>query len=182
VTTAANAEVAGDGPLIKIPTGGQPFQFAGELIVERSTERPQVQRWTDLRLYRTLDGTGRYVVVSIGRSVRYHDQNSICGQGVRTHTNRFPKDAEPCPRCQPERDWKGNPGYYDMETDNFTPRVCEDALEVIDALGEIADKKNAKSRRGTNHKILSSPAQQLLKEAAQVDEGIARAMRMPVTL
>lgn len=179
MTSAANAEVTDSGPLIKIPTGGQPFQFAGELISDKSTERREVQRWTELRLYRTLDGTGRYVLVSIGRSVRYHTHNSPCGQGTETHSNSFPLDAEPCPRCRPDRDWQSNPGLYHMETDNYTPIVCQDAFEVIDSLGEDV---NRKAKRGTPNKILSSPAQQLLKQAAEKDEGIARALLTPRAL
>lgn len=66
-----------------------------------------------------------------------------------------------------------------METDNYTPIVCQDAFEVIDSLGEDV---NRKAKRGTPNKILSSPAQQLLKQAAEKDEGIARALLTPRAL
>jgi hypothetical protein len=180
VVEAASAEVTeGRPPLITIPSEGRPLEFAGVLLAEKSTERPEVQRWTDLLLYGTTDGTGRYVLVSVGRSVRYHVYGGMCNQGVRTHTRKFPKDAEPCPRCRPAN-WRQHPGDYDMETDNYKTRVCRDAFDLIEKLGETPERKDIK--KGSVKKNLSNPAQQLLEQAAEVDANIARAMQVPERL
>lgn len=179
MSEAASAEVIDGGELIVIPSEGRPLEFAGVLLAEKSTERPEVQRWTDLLLYGTCDGTNRYVLVSVGRSVRYHVHKGICNQGVRTHTRKFPKDAEPCPRCAPA-DWHTHPGDYDMETDNYKTRICRDAFDLIVKLGETPERKD--TRKGTAHRNLSNPAQQLLEQAAEVDANIAYALQIPERL
>lgn len=183
--TAHAAEVRDEIPWITIPAEGQPLEFPGELLREKSTERPQVQRWTVLRAYKFKDGSGRYIFSSVGRSVRYHAHASVCNQGVPTHTSSdtWTLDAEPCPVCKPA-DWRTHPGEYELETDNYTTIVCRDADDFLKKLRQSDKNRGHRPPEGEKEEevmnwTLSGPAQQLLEMLCEVDEDIARAARKP---
>jgi hypothetical protein len=48
--------------------GEDDVEFEAELLAEVSSERPTVQRWSEVEVFRCLDGA--YIVITIGRSTK----------------------------------------------------------------------------------------------------------------
>jgi hypothetical protein len=160
------------GQLTRIPDSGRTLEFHGVEIAYVTTESPTLPRWTEMRLYKVTDGTGRYVLSVVGRSVVYHqhrDDGTGCNAGVATLAeNLFDKvgdtDAEPCFRCHPTA-VEDIPldMMIDMEKDRYSVHVCADAAAVIE---KLRNKKNATAHTpGT----ISGPGQRLLDIAVGID-------------
>lgn len=162
--------------LIVLPnTVGLPSKrFHGKLIAESTTDTgsSEQQRWTELRLYWFTDGTGRYMAVSIGRSVVYHDVDG-CPKGVLVDVTKLSKvssldidELQPCRHCHPpDVDELAGITHVKLEKDRPTLHECRDAYEVVQ---KMRDPKNGGR--------ISGPAIQLLEEAASVDENIRRVL------
>lgn len=147
MTSAAN-------DLIQVEGEDRTYGFRGRLLAHVTTETDASPRWTEIELYELTDGTGRYVVHIVGRSVLYHHHDSPCNAGVPTKMLDLVEDAEPCPRCQPPRyrDCDQDDLVVDAESDRHTITVCAGVTEVLDAL------------RLPNRRGYSAPAQRLLDE------------------
>jgi hypothetical protein len=167
--------IDGDGNL-HVPGSGVVFIFEGEIIGEPvSTEIPSQPRWLELELYRVTDGTGRYVLHTVGRSVVYHSRGSSCNRGVPKRASDLFKeipDAEPCRKCHPNR----NASVYEMEIDKHTTYECTSAADVLTKL------KESSRRHPDDPDQLSAPALRLLEMVSQRDEAIARAATVEVRL
>jgi hypothetical protein len=156
-----NSEINAANSLIRVTDSAGVKEFMGVLLSDVTTEDPRVNRWTDMQLYKVTDGTGRYVLYIIGRSVVYHEYKGICNSGVRTTTTALPEDSEPCPRCEPTL----LETVVALEEDRYTIHVCANAQEVL---------SNLRNRRSGN--TISGPAQRLLSEASIGDDGIRSAI------
>lgn len=150
---------------VEVEGEDHPYVFAGELLASVTTETADTPRWTEIELFRFTDGTGRYLVHIVGRSVLYHVRGSTCNAGVPTPMWELPEDAEPCPRCHPAPLRADNGLPIDAENDRHTVTVCADVAEVLQAL-------RLPGRRG-----YSAPAQRLLDHVKQLDPVFGAATR-----
>lgn len=153
---------------IHVRDAAQIIEFEGSMLSNVSTETSVVPRWTEMELYKTVDG--RYVLCIIGRSVVYHQHDGACNSGVPTTTEELSsdlmEDLEPCGRCNPP-DVEELPGVrvIDLEEDRHATHVCDRASDVITKL------RDPKSSSGS----ISGPGQRLLAMASRVDDGIRSA-------
>jgi hypothetical protein len=149
--------------LVRVPGEIHPYEFHGRLVADVTTETDESPRWTEMELYRFTDGTGRYLVHIAGRSVVYHEHDSMCNAGSPTTRDQLLEDAEPCPRCRPDVRGQDDTYVIDAESDRHSVTVCEAATDVLQAL-------RLPGRRG-----YSAPAQRLLERAKLADQGFAAA-------
>ena len=152
--------------LMRVPDVDKVIEFEGELIAEVTTELPDAPRWTEMELYRLTDGTGRYVLHVVGRSVVYHVHDSDCNSGTATDAATLPGDAEPCLTCKPT-------AYTDTETvdfedDRHSAHVCATAADVLVSLRSTGSRASSRP--------FSTPALRLLAIAKQKDPAIGALM------
>jgi len=158
------------GKVIKIDTGyGPEAQFWGEEIGSVSMETDDSLRWLEIYLYKMTDGTRRYVVHKLGKSLIYHALGGPCARGtpVTPGDARWPEDAEPCSRCHPG-DWRDG-GLFDLETDRHTVYVCDTASEAVERL-----KVTSRGRPG-DPPVLTEPGRRVIEIARRRDPEIAAA-------
>jgi|SRR5579859_92188 len=161
----------GGGGIIRVRDAAEVLEFRGELIFEVSTENPNVARWTEMQLFRFTDGTDRFLLHIIGRSVVVHANKGSCNSGVPVQASKLPNDVELCSVCKPiDPDEVEDDFLFDMEEDRYTSHICDSAEEVITKL---------RSPRQVGPRVagsISGPGQRLLAGAAQVDSRIMAAM------
>jgi hypothetical protein len=146
--------------LVRVPDVDKVIEFEGQLVADVTTELPDAPRWTEMDLYHLTDGTGRYVLHVVGRSVVYHRHDSECNSGTKTPLIDVPDDAEPCPNCHPS---EGHI-YVDVEDDRHSAHVCADAQAVLVALRSTGSRATSRP--------FSTPALRLLATARQRDPAI----------
>lgn len=193
--------------VIHIQDAAQVYEINGVLVDSVTTEVPQKPQWLEISLYRCHDNTGRYVLHFVGRSVLYHESGSLCNTGVPTAVSSptFPRDAEPCRRCKPERIVRSNrPGLeasgaiFDLEMDRHkvevadqrrenhddddTADITEDQLWDASAQLVLQLLHDSWQQRPSSTATLSAPAQRLVDMAAAHDPHIAAAVRRVVRL
>ena len=164
---AAAAGTASPEPaLVRVQGDDQIVEFAGQSIASSTTNRPGKPRWLDMELWRVTDGTGRYVVQRVGRSLVYHRYNGPCGRGVPVHASELLRDALPCADCGTPALTivQSLPGYLVMrEAEHPGVTICQDAQQVLRSL-RLPDIG------------YSAPAQRLLDMARLRDGDINAAM------
>jgi hypothetical protein len=155
------------------------YEFQGILIAEASSRRARSTRWAELRLYHVTDGTDRFVLVVIGRSLVYHVLANQCGKaedeaGILVEAAMLPAGATACPRCHilatgapqfsdaaPEMPASTPPptlGTVRMESDRYSVYACESAEVVVEHL------------RSRSTGDLSRTALELMDQAVTVDD------------
>ncbi len=143
-----------------------------------STEQGGSLRWAELALYRMTDGTGRYVVYVVGRSVVYHVLDNACGprgrrSGKPVAGDKVNEDREPCARClPPDLDELTALDTVDQEVDWHTLDVCVSPMEVLRVL----------RNQDTPWKPYSAPAERLIEAAKAADPAFAAALSAPQPL
>ncbi len=165
------ADGSGGASTISVQDAGRVLEFDGRMLADISTETQHDPRWLEMELYKLSDGTERYVLHLVGRSVVYHERHSPCNRGVKHSPSdqEWPADAEACQYCKP-MDWRdpSAPAEYDLEMDRHTAYVCSTADDVVNYLRESSRHQRASGN-------LSAPAQRLLDAAAINDGGVAAA-------
>lgn len=159
-----------------------PLPFVGEMIADLSWTYDEAhdrghQRWTDITLYRVLQGSEiKYLIQVIGRSVYYHAPSGHCHRGVNITVGVLAQDEDrytalvPCSKCKPMdlKDIEDDATIVAVEENLYTLYRCKTADEVVDILyhrGSQAQKSNLSMK--------------LLHTASTYDEGISEAlMRM----
>jgi len=149
--------------LVRVPDVDKVLEFEGELLADVTTEVPDSPRWTEMELYHLTDGTGRYVLHVVGRSVVYHVHDGPCNSGTATAAVEIPDDAEPCQVCRPGRDLPDDV-TFDYEDDRHSAHVCADAPAVLVALRSTGSRATSRP--------FSNPAMRLLAAARQCDRDI----------
>lgn len=163
------------GELLRVRDADRVLEFQGTRIAYVSTESASSPRWTEMNLFHLTDGTDRYVLQTVGRSVVYHGHHSECNSGTAVFMANLPEDAEPCTRCRPptfypDGDADDRRTAVDLESDRYSVYVCALATDVITRLRI--------SRANTALDSFSAPAMRLLDHARQVDAGIAAALQV----
>lgn len=172
---AAVTEVPAKRVVIDAP--GKKVTFQGYLIreVESRIEEWQI-RFTILRLYKVTDPElqYKYLISSLGRSVVYHKPGSQCNLGtahtaVQLEGLPYFDELQECRRCRPKAvEFLLDNEVVDLETDRVNPlKKCMDAHEAWLKLHEERINHD-----GERELYLSAPAERLLRQAAQADEGI----------
>src|SRR5277367_2869186 len=85
--------------LVRVQGDDQVYEFNGELIATATTHRQGKPRWLDMELWRVTDGTGRYVIGRVGKSLVYHKHDGPCGRGVPVPAMELGFDAISCADC-----------------------------------------------------------------------------------
>lgn len=173
-------------PLVGSPPSGHILlkgtpnvQFAGKLVANSSSDsgyQPGKDKWTELELYRKTDGSDKYVLHVIARSVLYHKENG-CNNGVPVKLADLARRyldikctepiPEPCPVCKPfdiEARLRDSDVIVNAETDWHTIHVCDTVPDLL---------ANLKQTKGPNAGKLGMPALMLLDRARRVDSRIA---------
>lgn len=158
------------------------LEFQGELVTDSSSDDRNQPRWTELVLYRLTDGSGRYVLQTVGRSVVYHAPSGCVhgDRGVRVKladlADRYLDEActddvpEPCPDCRPLDIEAVDPDddlEVKMEVDRYAAYECRDVDDFLQRL---------RLTKGKSAGQFSMPALLLLDRARLVDETIALAL------
>lgn len=171
MTSNESLAVNPPGDLIRVRDSARTLEFWGVEIAEVSTEKSSLPRWTEMRLYRVTDGTGRYVLNIIGRSVVYHRTNDVCNAGIPVTADNLPDDAEPCAKCKPvDLDDLVDDDTVDFEEDRYTVHVVDGPDAVI---GKLRNPRTAtESRLGA----ISGPGQRLLAIASANDPDMHHAV------
>lgn len=158
------------------------LEFPGELVTDSSSDDRNQPRWTELVLYRLTDGTRRYVLQTIGRSVVYHAVTGCVhgDRGVRVRladlADRYLAEdctddiPEPCPDCQPldiEAVTASDDLEVKMEVDRYAAYVCDDVDGLL---------RRLELTKGKSSGQFSMPALLLLDRARVLDPAIAAAL------
>lgn len=135
-------------------------EFEGILLGEVSTDNGSSPRWTEMELYKIADGSNRYVLSVVGRSLVYHAHESQCNSGVPVATSEITEDCEPCFKCNP-------PAPHALEL-SMTVDLEEDRPQVH----VVADPKDLmKKLRSPHGQTISGPGQRLLAISAVYENG-----------
>lgn len=180
ILPAGSGSPPGQQSLVHIPNDDGVLEFAGRLIAASSTEQPGKPRWVELELYQVTDGTGRYVLHRIGRSVVYHRSDGPCHRGVTVPATDLDHTSQPCPLCRPAAPGiaKAIPhALISIETDYHATQLCDAASQVLDRL-RMRDPMAALEEDGDGviRGTYSEPAQRLLEGAKRNDESFRDAL------
>lgn len=169
---AAHDEPDGAISTHRVQDAARYLEFDGVLLSDVSTEQDTVPRWTEMSLYRTVDG--RYVLRVIGRSVVYHVHDGRCNSGIPISVDDIDDDLldelEPCVKCNPEPLEEFTGLMVSLEEDRHTVHVCATADDVV------AKLRNPKATGSRGTGMISGPGQRLLAIAASADEGVRNAV------
>jgi hypothetical protein len=123
------------GTLITVEAMGVDLQFHGRSLATATTETPVSTRWIELELWQMTDGTGRFVLQSIGCSRVYHRVNSPCNTGSPIPAFELPDAAVPCPVCEPlPVEALTDDHTVCLEDELYKAHVCATGAEVIQRL------------------------------------------------
>lgn len=175
--TVPAPEDTGDAGLQHVQSDDRVLEFTGSVIARSSTFEDGKPRWTELVLWRVRDASGRYVLQRAGQSLVYHRPGGSCNLGTATSARNLTPQALPCPRCHPlPRDVIiMQPGAIACpESPRYTAVVCESPRDVLGHLRLSAT--TPAQAEGLVASSYSAPAQRLLDEARQTDEGIRQAL------
>jgi len=172
--TPSRATGESPGEVLRVRDADRVLEFYGTRIADVTTESARSQRWTDMNLYHLTDGTDRYVLQTVGRSVVYHEHDSACNSGTATRVFDLPEDAEPCTRCRPPVyvDCDDDETVVDLESNRYSVYVCATATDVISRL------RISRVTATATLDSFSAPAMRLLDHARQVDAGVAAALQV----
>lgn len=187
-------------------------EFDGYMMYRVSTEVPLKPQWLEIEIWKVMDGTCRYVLHFVGRSVLVHKENSDCNTGVPTPAIRLAEDSEACRKCRPDLAHAKDDDIFEAETDRHKIEVCDGRPKDTDPaspnygqllLGEdglplpITDEwqawvSSAKEllrilreswhRKPETAGTLSAPAQRLVDTAARMDDAILAATQVVESL
>jgi len=154
---------------LEVQDGSRRISFEGEMIASVSSRSTAKPRWSEYRLYRTVNG--QYLLEKVGVSVMIHRPG--CPEIIE-RLNRF-QDRYPG-RDPEEGFWYCETccrGPVDItsllvETDRHWVSITTDPTQIVDALYRRKD--------GARH--LPRLSLDLLEQASRVDEKIADAFRV----
>jgi hypothetical protein len=166
VTTEGDEDVS--EPIV-VRDGSRQITFDGDLIAAVSSAGGSKPRWSEYKLYKTVNST--YVLEKIGRSIVVH--MPACPE-IIDQLDRF---QDKNPGRDPSDGWwfceSCTHGRVDItalliEHDRHWVTITEDPIHVVDAL--------YRKRDGARH--LPRLILELLDQAARVDDSIAEAFRV----
>jgi hypothetical protein len=105
------------------------LEFRGYLLHRVSTEVRHKPQWLEIELWKVTDGSGRYVLHFVGKSVLVHEEGSDCNAGIPTPTEMLASDAEPCWKCRPDIEHAKPGTVFEAETDRHKAEVCDGRLD-----------------------------------------------------
>lgn len=130
--------------VMSVRDGSRLLRFHGQRLAFSSSERPGVQRWSELTLYQT--ATGEYLIQKVGRSTVAHSPE------CHYVTHRMPSwlDAReegrvrrtPCVECQPLVGDDMDP-HTRLEPQRYTLLRAATLTEVRNVLTEGRDRPPA---------------------------------------
>jgi hypothetical protein len=167
-------------PLVRLPSDDGILEFAGKSIGKVSTEQPGKLRWVEIAIHKVMDGTGRYVLSRVGRSVVYHRDDGPCHRGSRVLAVTVSKELKPCPMCQPSpvNVIQMTPGStIFVEADYHGAAICASAADLVSRL-RLPDplSSSGTAAPGSIRGAFSEPAQRLLIEARANDNEVNAAL------
>lgn len=158
--------------MYEVKDGKRTLKFDGVLLAYSTSYKPGAARWVEFSLYRTEGGS--YILHRIGMTSIFH--LTSCEIARKNHTPRtpaaaLPEKSVPCEVCRPGRAIAEGPD--DMEVAVETPRYWALVSEAPEGVVDALYKYNEAGVR-----YLTSVAERLLDEAAEIDEAIEKVYRM----
>jgi hypothetical protein len=148
--------------MYSVKDGDRTLQFEGALLAKSTSARRGSYRWIEFELYKTESGS--YILSRIGVSLIFHGAACpLVSKYKLTEGANYDlaPNAQPCGDCEPDFGLD----LVFPEKYRYWAQVSDKPEAVMDALYKYDDKN------GTQY--LTSVAQRLLKDAAQVDFGVA---------
>jgi hypothetical protein len=152
----------------------QPVRFTGHRLAHTSSRRTDdAPRWTELSIYRTV--SGKYIMVTEGKSLVYHYDAQSCRGGERVRNEDIDDYGIPCTSCKP-------PGLDELDTladkgDDAWYRQ-EKTMSSINIAHEPRHVQSMLSYRGK----MTSLANDLLNQAMDNDEDLKNALSVVQTV
>ena len=145
---------------------GRPIDFEGSLLGSGSSYSQGKPRWFEVSIYKTAGG--KYVVAGIGRSRVVHAPSCSRLSSAKSKSTKpaTSTNVVPCDVCRPD---VGIPDLV-QESDREWAQVSEEPEAVIERL---------RLKDGDGVWYVPSTSNRALEEAAQLDEGIERALFAP---
>lgn len=120
-----------------VRAGNRVMHFTGEKIAEVSAQRPGVQRWSELVLYKTIND--EFILQKIGKTTVAHDPECR----MVNHRMRSWLEARdegkihrtPCLECNPTVGDLMDP-HTRLEVQRYTVYACATFQDVVDTLTE----------------------------------------------
>lgn len=152
--------------MYEVLNGKRTLKFDGVLLAYSTSFRPRSERWIEFSLYRTVGGS--YVLSRVGETRLYH--TPTCPVVERNGLVPIPlpalrEESVPCNICRPDR----------VETDMVAPELPRYWAQVSDTAEAVVEHLYKLDEQGARY--LTSVAERLLEEAAELDPQIERAYR-----
>ncbi len=156
--------------MYEVQNGKRVLRFEGALIAFSSSYREGSPRWVEFSLYRTEGGS--YVLARVGQTKVYHMYGCpVVSRNSPPKTTIFSlRDGSvPCNQCYPPSSATTTDVEVYVEMARYWATISESPTGVVDALYKYNE---------SGARYLTNVAEQLLEEAAEVDEAMAKAYRV----
>ena len=188
--------------LVRVQDADRIREFYGYMMHRVSTEVAHKPQWLEIELWKFTDGTCRYLLHFIGKSVLVHTPDSDCNTGVPVPFSKLDPDSESCRKCRPDLLNAGDGDMFEAETDRHKIEVCDgrprddQGFLMMGSNGEplpLEDESTAWQasareiirilreswhRRPESAGTLSAPAQRLVDTVARHDAAIFAATQV----
>lgn len=154
--------------MLQVRDGDRTLQFNGTLLAKSTSKRRDSLRWIEFELYKTESGS--YILSRVGVSLIYHGAacSLVSRYGLKeASTSLLPPAAIPCEECRP-----------DNSLDLIFPEKYRYWAQVSDRPEAVLDALHKYDNNGARY--LTSVAERLLKDAAQLDSEIAHVYNVEI--
>jgi hypothetical protein len=154
--------------MLQVRDGDRTLQFNGALLAKSTSERRGAYRWIEFALYKTESGS--YILSRVGVSLIYHGAacSLVSRYGLKEAFNsQLSSAATPCEECRPD----SSLDLIFPEKYRYWAQVSDRPEAVLDALHKYDDN---------GARYLTSVAERLLKDAAQLDSEIAHVYNVEI--
>ena len=154
--------------MLEVRDGDRTLQFNGVLLAKSTSERRGAYRWIEFELYKTESGS--YILSRVGVSLIYHGAacSLVSRYGLKeASTSLLPPAAISCEECRP-----------DNSLDLIFPEKYRYWAQVSDRPEAVLDALHKYDNNGARY--LTSVAERLLKDAAQLDSEIAHVYNVEI--
>ena len=154
--------------MLEVRDGDRTLQFNGVLLAKSTSERRGAYRWIEFALYKTESGS--YILSRVGVSLIYHGAacSLVSRYGLKeVLRSQLASAAIPCEECRPD----SSLDLIFPEKYRYWAQVSDRPEAVLDALHKYDDN---------GARYLTSVAERLLKDAAQLDSEIAHVYNVEI--
>ena len=166
----------------EVQNGNTVYHLDGELLAEKSSQRPGAPRWMELKLYKTVNG--QYVLHKIGESRMLHAPTCEVPTDQIGNRPKLPRFQEVFPGKDP---YNSNEFWWcevceGVAESDFPSLEIEQARHHMTMSEDPADIIDALYRRKGGAKSMPKLSMQLLEEAGERDYPLAVAFQSSFVL